>query len=139
MFRGGEKMPTFEDLMMESAKRYHRWPGRSGGSCFGVSDPSELRHPFETLLLPGRKFSVGDRVVYSQKKSIHKGALRHGENCNATVIAAYGGDDSPQVPTYRLLLDATWQANSLSGEYMLGKKIIVGNIWESQLEALLTT
>lgn len=81
-----------------------------------------------------RLYMVGDRVEYTQPTSIHKGALPHGAVCNAKVIAAFGGDGSPQWPTYRLQLDELWSADRCKSR--AGQPIVLGNVTERYLSPL---
>lgn len=81
-----------------------------------------------------RTYDVGDRVLYTQPTSIHKGALPHGAKCGATVITAFGGgEDSLQRPTYQLRLDECWGSRFPS---LADEQIIVGLITENHLSVL---
>jgi len=90
----------------------------------------------ESIVPHTRKFKVGDRVLYVQPKGIDGGALPYGGSCEATVIAAFGGDGGVQPPTYRLELDQVWHDRSLCGEGKIGQKIALGMIQETNLSAI---
>lgn len=81
-----------------------------------------------------RKYKIGDRVLYTQANHIHKGALPYGGASYATVIAAFGGDGSSQMPTYRLLLDAVWTERE--NRFHVGEQIEVGNVYEGYISKI---
>ena len=78
-----------------------------------------------------RKYKIGDRVIYNQPTHVHKSALPYGAKCLAVVISAFGGDDSAQAPTYRLLLDEVWTERENMAH--VGERIVVGSVSEKYL------